>query len=162
MITPLKILVADDNPTDRLLLSTIVKKEGHDVITAVDGLDAIEKFNEVKPQLVLLDALMPRMDGFDVAKHIKSADSDAFVPVIFMTSLSDTAGLARCLDAGGDDFISKPYSKVVLRAKINALERVRQLYTSLQEQRDVIKDHNLRMVQEQTAAKDIFDNVTLS
>ena len=76
-----------------------------------------------------------------------------------MTSLSDTTGLARCLDAGGDDFISKPYSKVVLRAKINALDRVRQLYSSLQDHRDVIERNNQHMLKEQEAAKHIFDNI---
>lgn len=159
MEAPVKVLVADDNEMDRLLLSTFVRKEGYQVEPAVDGLDALRKFESSRPQLVLLDALMPGMDGFEVARHIKANSGDDFVPIIFLTSLTEADELARCVEAGGDDFLSKPYNKVILKAKLNALERMRSLHTTLQHQRDEIARHHVHLVQEQQAAKAIFDNV---
>ncbi|MBV1907121.1 MAG: fused response regulator/phosphatase, partial [Pseudomonadales bacterium] len=156
----LRVLIADDNPIDRMVLSKIVKKSGHEVIMAVDGIDAIEKYHGTEPDLILLDALMPGKDGFEVAEYIKKEDGEGFTPIIFLTSLSETEDLARCLDAGGDDFISKPYSKVVVRAKIDALSRVRKLYSTMQDNRNIIEHNHLYMLKEQKAAKDIFDNIT--
>ncbi len=162
MTASIRVLVADDNRTDRLLLSTIVRKEGHHVVEAVDGLDAIEKFADTRPQLVLLDALMPGLDGFEVARRIKVAAGDAFVPIIFLTSLTEADELARCLVAGGDDFLSKPYNKVILRAKMIALDRMRQMHATVASQRDEIAQHHARLLREQEAAKDIFDSVAHS
>ncbi len=162
MDRPVRVLIADDNQADRLLLSRIVESEGHEVILAVDGLDAIVQFERCAPQLVLLDALMPRLDGFEVARRIKAAAGDAFIPVIFLTTLKAADELARCLEAGGDDFLSKPYNKVILRAKIAAFERMRQMHATLHAQRDQLRVHQARMVQEQNAAKQIFDRVAHS
>ncbi len=162
MSQSIRVLVADDNRTDRTLLSRIVAREGHEVIEAVDGLDALDKFEHSHPQIVLLDALMPRLDGFEVARRIREAAGDAFIPIIFLTSLTEADELARCLMAGGDDFLSKPYNSVILRAKINALERMRQLHATMQEQRDEIARYNARLLREQQAAKDIFDSVAHS
>jgi CheY-like chemotaxis protein/anti-sigma regulatory factor (Ser/Thr protein kinase) len=162
MSESIRVLVADDNRTDRTLLSKIVAREGHEVITAVDGIDALEKFVSERPQIVLLDALMPRLDGFEVARRIRQQAGDAFIPIIFLTSLTEADELARCLMAGGDDFLSKPYNSVILRAKITALERMRQLHATMQEQRDEIAQYNARLLREQQAAKDIFDSVAHS
>ncbi len=158
----IRVLVADDNRTDRAVLSRIVEREGHTVITAVDGNDALQKFHETRPQLVLLDALMPGLDGFEVARRIRANAADAFIPIVFLTSLTEADELARCLTAGGDDFLSKPYNSVILRAKLTALERMRQLHTTMQAQRDEIAQNNARLLREQQAAKDIFDSVAHS
>ena len=83
------ILVADDNEGDRMLLSAIVRREGYDVITAVDGVDALAKFEAEAPDIVLLDALMPNLDGFDAAREIKARTKDAFIPIVFLTSLTE-------------------------------------------------------------------------
>jgi CheY-like chemotaxis protein/serine phosphatase RsbU (regulator of sigma subunit)/anti-sigma regulatory factor (Ser/Thr protein kinase) len=156
------ILVADDNEGDRMLLSAIVRREGYDVITAVDGVDALAKFEAEAPDIVLLDALMPNLDGFDAAREIKARTKDAFIPIVFLTSLTEAGELARCLDAGGDDFLSKPYNPVILRAKLAALARMRQLHNTLAAQRDEIAMHHARLMREQDAAKDIFDRVAHS
>jgi CheY-like chemotaxis protein/anti-sigma regulatory factor (Ser/Thr protein kinase) len=162
MSEPIRVLVADDNRTDRLLLSKIVALEGHQVISAVDGVDALEKFRAARPQIVLLDALMPKLDGFEVARQIRREAGDAFIPIIFLTSLTEADELARCLTAGGDDFLSKPYNSLILRAKITALDRMRQLHATMQDQRDEIAQYNARLLREQEAAKDIFDSVAHS
>ncbi|RZA11308.1 MAG: response regulator, partial [Proteobacteria bacterium] len=117
---PLTILIADDNVTDRLLLSSIVRRQGHSVVTAGDGQEAVDVFRQVRPQLVLLDAMMPVMDGFQAAREIKRLAGESLVPIIFLTSLSEEQALVRCLEAGGDDFLAKPYNQVILAAKIVA------------------------------------------
>lgn len=158
----LKILVADDTDTDRLILESIVRKEGHSVVSARNGVEAIAVYAAEKPDIVLLDALMPELDGFGAARKIKELAGDELVPIIFLTSLSDTESLVQCLDAGGDDFLSKPYNRVILQAKIKSFNRMRELHSTMLTQRDQIVQYNNRLLQEQTVAKHVFDNVAHS
>ena len=162
MSGPTRILVADDNATDRLLLSRIVRKEGYEVLTAVDGADALDQFETHQPEIVLLDAMMPKLDGFEVARSIRQQTAGSFVPIVFLTSLTEADDLARCLDAGGDDFVSKPYNQIILKAKLNALDRMRGLHRKVSDQRDQISRHHAYLLAEQEAAKAVFDNVAHS
>lgn len=155
----LDILIADDNSSDRFILTTILKKLGHEVRAAQDGLEALMLFEAKRPDLVLLDALMPRMDGLDCARQIKALSGDHLIPIIFLTSLKDAGSLADCLDAGGDDFLSKPYNKIILQAKIQAFLRMKKLHAVVQSQRDEISQHNDHLVHEQEIAKLVFDNI---
>jgi serine phosphatase RsbU (regulator of sigma subunit) len=154
-----RVLVADDNRVDRLLLSTIVRREGYEVVEAVDGEDAVAMYREHRPHMVLLDALMPGLDGFEAARQIKCEAGEDFVPIIFLTSLTEADALARAVEAGGDDFLSKPYNKIILKAKLNALQRMRAMHATMQRQRDEISRHHAHLIQEQEAAKAVFDNV---
>ncbi|MFJ3484477.1 SpoIIE family protein phosphatase [Pseudomonas sp. NPDC090202] len=158
----LLILVADDNASDRMLLSAIVSRQGHEVLTASDGAEAVEVFERFSPQLVLMDAMMPVMDGFEAARRIKELAGESLVPIIFLTSLSEDEGLARCLDAGGDDFLAKPYNQVVLAAKINAMNRLRLLQETVLQQRNLIARHHKYLLNEQRVAKAVFDQVAHS
>lgn len=162
MSSPLRVLIADDNRIDRTVLARIVRRAGYEAVEAVDGEDALARFRTHRPDLVLLDALMPRLDGFAVARQIKLEAGEALVPIIFLTSLTEPEALARALRAGGDDFLSKPYNPVVLEAKLNALQRMRTMHATMQRQRDEIGRHHARLLQEQAAAKAIFDSVTRS
>ncbi len=155
----LRILIADDNDSDRLILQTIVRKEGHVVYTARDGQEAIDLFKEQSPDVVLLDALMPNVDGFEAARTIKQLAGDNLVPIIFLTSLRDATSLADCLAAGGLDFLNKPYNRIILQAKIRAYARMRRLHETVQKQRDEISLHNDRLIHEQEVAKQVFDNI---
>ncbi|MBD3874949.1 MULTISPECIES: ATP-binding SpoIIE family protein phosphatase [Stutzerimonas stutzeri subgroup] len=155
----LSILIAEDSPVDRMLLSTIVAKQGHRVLTAADGQEAVELFQEERPQLVLMDALMPVMDGFEAARRIKQLAGDELVPIIFLTSLTEHEALVSCLEAGGDDFIAKPYNPIILEAKIQAMHRLRRLQATVLEQRDLIARRNQQLLDEHRAAKAIFDKV---
>ena len=155
----LDILIADDNDSDRFILTTILKKLGHKVRAAQDGVEALVLFEDKRPDLILLDALMPRMDGLDCARQMKNLSGDSLIPIIFLTSLKDASSLADCLEAGGDDFLSKPYSKVILQAKIQAFIRMRKLHVVVQNQRDQISQHNDHLVHEQEIAKMVFDNI---
>lgn len=162
MPSPLTILIAEDNAADRLLLSTIVSRQGHRALTAANGREAVALFQQEQPQLVLMDALMPEMDGFEAARRIKQLAGESLVPIIFLTSLTENEALVRCLDAGGDDFLAKPYNRVILDAKIKALDRLRRLQDTVLQQRDLIARHNEHLVTEQRVAKAVFDKVAHS
>lgn len=152
---PLTILVADDNATDRRILCAIVRQEGHRVVEAGNGRQALECYDRSPPDIILMDALMPEMDGLEASRQIKARADGQFVPIIFLTSLQDAASLAACLESGGDDFMSKPYNRVILQAKIKAFSRMRRMHAQLQ-------SHNRQMLLEQQVAKTVFDNVAHS
>lgn len=158
----LTVLIAEDSATDRMLLSTIVGRQGHRVLAAANGLEAVALFESQRPQLVLMDALMPVMDGFEAARRIKAMAGETMVPIIFLTSLSEDEALVSCLEAGGDDFLAKPYSRVILEAKINAMDRLRRLHQEVLRQRDQIARHNEHLQNEQLVAKAVFDKVAHS
>ncbi|PTT25696.1 fused response regulator/phosphatase [Pseudomonas sp. HMWF021] len=159
---PLTILIAEDSAADRLLLSTIVRRQGHEVLTAANGAEALEVFKRQPPHLVLMDAMMPVMDGFEAARQIKALAGETLVPIIFLTSLTESEALARCLEAGGDDFLAKPYNQVILAAKIKAMDRLRRLQATVLQQRDLIARHHDYLLNEQRVAKAVFDKVAHS
>ncbi|MDD0996417.1 fused response regulator/phosphatase [Pseudomonas sp. TNT2022 ID1044] len=158
----LTILIAEDSAADRMLLSSIVRRQGHEVLTAANGAEAVEAFRQQRPQLVLMDAMMPVMDGFEAAQQIKALAGETLVPIIFLTSLSESEALARCLEAGGDDFLAKPYNQVILAAKIKAMDRLRRLQATVLQQRDQIARHHDYLLNEQRVAKAVFDKVAHS
>jgi CheY-like chemotaxis protein len=159
---PLTILIAEDSAADRMLLSSIVRRQGHQVLTAANGAEAVAAFREQRPQLVLMDAMMPVMDGFEAAQQIKALAGETLVPIIFLTSLTESEALARCLEAGGDDFLAKPYNQVILSAKIKAMDRLRRLQATVLQQRDQIARHHEYLLNEQRVAKAVFDKVAHS
>jgi DNA-binding response OmpR family regulator len=158
----MKILIADDNASDRLLLSKIISKQGHEVIQAENGKHAIECYLKEAPDIILMDVMMPELDGKGAAKEIKRIAGEDLIPIIFLTSLIDAQSLADCLEAGGDDFLTKPYNPIILKAKIDAFVRMRKMHGTLQKQRDTIAANNQHMLQEQHVAKAVFDNVAHS
>ncbi len=147
---------------DRLLLSSIVRRQGHGVLTASNGAEAVALFEAQRPQLVLMDAMMPVMDGFEAARQIKLLAGESLVPIIFLTSMTEVDGLVRCLEAGGDDFLEKPYNQVILGAKIKAMDRLRRLQDTVLQQRDLIARHHDYLLNEQRVAKAVFDKVAHS
>jgi two-component system, HptB-dependent secretion and biofilm response regulator len=157
--TELKVLIADDNSSDRLILGTILRKEGHTVYVGQDGKEAVELFQQHQPDIVLLDAMMPIMDGYQAAIEIKKILGERFVPIIFLTSLTEIPALARCLEVGGDDFLTKPYNKIILQAKLKAFRRLQSLYATIEKQKNEIQIYNDHLMQEQEVAKKVFDNI---
>lgn len=153
------ILVADDDTASLLLLKSLLKKEGFRVTTATDGEAAVAAFSRDNPDLVLLDVLMPVMDGYEAARRIKLAAGERFVPIIFLTALSNEEDLARCIGAGGDDFLTKPYSRTILTAKIVSLSRMRALYGTVRAQRDELAAYQQQMQEEQELARNIFEMI---
>jgi CheY-like chemotaxis protein len=123
-----RALIVDDYDLNRKILSYWLKASGFEVIEAVDGADAVKKFTESPTDIVFMDVNMPVMDGYEATKIIKAHCQDHFVPIIFVTSAEDEQTLAECIEAGGDDFLSKPFNESVLQSKIQALTRTRDLH----------------------------------
>jgi CheY-like chemotaxis protein/anti-sigma regulatory factor (Ser/Thr protein kinase) len=142
-----------------MILGRLVAHLGHQVISAENGLEALVQFSVQQPDLVLLDALMPVMDGFEAARRMKLQSGENLIPIIFLTSLTDTGALVKCLEAGGDDFLTKPYNPVILQAKIQAFNRMQEMHQTLQDQRDLIASQHERLLREQELAKIIYDRV---
>jgi len=127
----MKILIVDDDKSNRLILSSYLKKNDYTVVEAESGLEAIELFQTDEPELVLIDVNMPLMDGLEATRQIKSMITDKFIPIIFLTAITDEKALSQCVEAGADDFLTKPYNKTLLKAKIDALKRVCHLYNTV-------------------------------
>ena len=155
----MKILIVDDELSNRMILSAILKKEGYSVVSAVNGQEAIEVFQREEPDLVLMDIMMPVMDGYEATQKIKALSQEKFTPIIFLTAMTDDQALRRCVDVGGDDFLSKPYNKVIIKAKIDALERMSQLYNTVYKQKRELVAHQEHESKEQEVARKVFDSI---
>ena len=115
-----RIVIAEDDPKQARVLKLYLEREGHSVIVASDGLEAVEAIRRRSPDLVLLDMMMPELDGLDVCRVVRS-ESD--VPIIMITARSDEDDLLRGLDLGADDYITKPYRPRELVARVRAMLR---------------------------------------
>jgi CheY-like chemotaxis protein len=155
----LTVLVADDDLPNRFVLQAILDKQGFNVLQADDGLQAVELFENEKPDLVLMDIKMPNMDGYEATRIIKERSGETFVPVIFLTATSDSEGLAKCVESGGDDFLTKPYNHILLKARIDALLRIRELYDTVRSQRNELASHQKRLDRERELASKLFNNI---
>ncbi|MDH5437083.1 MAG: fused response regulator/phosphatase, partial [Gammaproteobacteria bacterium] len=155
----LKILIVDDEVTNRMVLNAMLKRDGFTVLMAENGKQAIEVFNNENPDLVLMDVMMPVMDGYEATRIIKSSVGNRFVPVFFLTAMTDEKALAKCIESGGDDFLTKPFSRTILRSKIEALLRVKTIYTTLQEQHDELTYHQKYIDREHEIAERIFNKI---
>ena len=123
LMTKMKVLAVDDNRTNLHILQVFLKKLGHDVILAENGEEAVARFQSESPDLVLLDIMMPVMDGFEAARRIKAMTRDRWTPVIFLSALNRDENLVEGLDAGADDYLTKPINFVVLEAKLRSMQR---------------------------------------
>jgi len=115
-----RILVADDEASIRRILETRLKMVGYDVIVAEDGEEALELFNKTNPDLVVLDVMMPKMDGYGVTREIRRT---ADVPIIILTALGDVSERITGLELGADDYVIKPFSPKELEARVKAVLR---------------------------------------
>ncbi|MBF0453307.1 MAG: SpoIIE family protein phosphatase [Magnetococcales bacterium] len=155
----MKILIVDDDRINGAILTRLLGREGHPVVIAHNGEDGVDMYHQEQPDLVLMDIRMPRMNGYDAARLIKESASDRFVPIIFLTAVTDEEGLAQCIDAGGDDFLTKPFNRTILQSKIEAMERIRQLHTELSNKKDLLEQHQDQLQQELEVGKHLFSNI---
>lgn len=114
------VLVVDDDRMNRVMLSSLLEREGHRVFTAEDGRRALAMMQERRFDIVLLDIVMPEMDGYHVLEHIKRDPRLQHIPVIMISALDEMETVARCIEMGADDHLPKPFDPVLLRARINA------------------------------------------
>lgn len=155
----MKILIVEDDRLSRTELTAILRKMGHEVIPAHNGSEALELFSRESPALIFMDVLMPVMDGNVCAEQIKKQCGQKFVPIIFLTSITDEEELARCVQSGGDDFLSKPYNHVLIGAKIEAMQRIRALHERTVAQAHALQNHNAQLEHEMQIASHVFSAV---
>ncbi len=132
-LTELTILLVDDDKAVRAYLSHLLKLAGHQVIEAADAISALVLFDQHRPDLALLDVVMPGHDGCWLARRLREREAGQWMPIIFLSSRDNDEDLALAIDAGGDDYLVKPVSPVVLSAKLRAMCRLRVMQDRMQE-----------------------------
>ncbi len=140
MRTPPRILAVDDMPTNLEILRVRLEAQGYEVITAEDGEEALTKAREFEPDLVLLDIMMPKLDGIAVLKQLKQDAMLRFVPIILVTAKSDVRDVVSGLDSGGDEYLTKPFEHAALTARVRSLLRVKELHDTVQHQAAQLKE----------------------
>ncbi len=107
---PYKILVADDEPTIVRLMEFILARQGHEMIVAVNGEEALQKIRTEQPDLVLLDIMMPRIDGYEVAQQLRADPATAALPIIMLSAKAQEEDIRRGVEVGVDEYVTKPFS----------------------------------------------------
>ena len=128
---PMKILVVDDAPTNRQILQVFLSRLGHQVVLANDGAEALERFAAERPDLVLMDVMMPKVDGYEAAAMIKAQFGERWVPIVFLSALTTDEQMVEGLEAGGDDYLTKPINFVLLKAKLRSFARTLEMQRRL-------------------------------
>ncbi len=130
-LNPARILIVDDEPIARDALEALLFSPNYEIYTAVDGSDAISQIDLRPPDVILLDVMMPGMNGYQVCENLKNHPLYRHIPIIMVTALSDKEDLARGLDAGADEFLSKPVSGIELQARVRSMLRIKRQYDEL-------------------------------
>ena len=131
------VLVADDERALREGLARILRADGHTVTTAADGAEALAVFRELRPDVVLLDVMMPKLDGFEVCRRLKADPDSLLTPVVLVTGLGDVQDRVRGIEAGADDFIVKPFERLEVTARVQSLARIKR-YTDELERAELV------------------------
>ncbi len=139
------VLIVDDEFSGRQTLEAVLDGEGYNLVMAEDGFQALEKAKEVLPDVILLDVMMPGMTGFEVCKHIREDKHLAEIPIIVLTALDDHGSMLKALEAGADDFISKPFDRYELRARLLGIMRLNR-YQKLNTERANLERANAELM----------------
>ena len=145
MRNPPRILVVDDNPTNVEILRVRLSAQGYEVVTAADGEEALTQARALDPDLVLLDVMMPKLDGISVLKELKQDAKLKFVPVIMVTAKADPRDVVQGLEAGGDDYLTKPFEQAALVARVRSLLRIKDLHDTVQQQAAKLKEQTAEL-----------------
>ncbi len=134
MRTPPRILIVDDNPMNVDILQTRLASQGYETATASDGEEALAIAKEKQPDLILLDIMMPKKDGLEVCRELKGDPTLPFMPIILVTAKSESRDIVAGLEAGGDEYLTKPVDQAALVARVKSMLRMKALYDQVQEQ----------------------------
>lgn len=141
------VLVVDDAEANRELLSRRLSREGHRVVVACDGNEALELVRQQNFDLILLDIMMPNVDGYQVLETLKKEETLRHIPVIMITAIDDIQSIARCIELGAEDYLSKPFNAILLRARINACLQKKFAHDLQLRYRNRIEEHNALLEQ---------------
>jgi serine phosphatase RsbU (regulator of sigma subunit) len=134
MRSPPLILIVDDNPASAEILRARLEANRYEIMTATDGESGLAMAREVKPDLVLLDIMMPKLDGLEVCRRLKSDDSLPFMPIIMITAKAASEDIVAGLEAGGDEYLTKPVDHAALVARVKSMLRIKSLHDTVIEQ----------------------------
>ncbi|MBX7165783.1 MAG: response regulator [Pirellulales bacterium] len=134
-----RILIADDNATNVELLEVYLTGIDCDLAVAVDGQDTLNKVRDFKPDLILLDIMMPKLSGFEVCKQLKSDPATRGIMILMVTALNELGDIERAVNAGTDDFLSKPVNQVELRKRVENMLRLRHMADEVERLRSYIQ-----------------------
>jgi adenylate cyclase len=132
--TPPRILIADDNAMNLDILQTRLAIHGYDILTATDGVAALALACEMQPDLILLDVMMPKLDGLEVCRRLRGDPALPFMPIILVTARTDPKDVVAGLEAGGDEYLTKPVDQAALVARVKSMLRLKALHDTVQEQ----------------------------
>ena len=147
MHSPARILVVDDNPNNVEIVRMRLEAHGYDVVTAADGGAGLTTIRDQLPDLVLLDIMMPKLDGFEVCRRLRADASLPFIPIILVTAKSDPKDVVAALEAGGDEFLTKPVDHAALVARVKSMLRIKALQDTVLEQSAQLKEWNRSLEQ---------------
>lgn len=156
-----KVLVVDDTEANIKLVRALLKGAGYDVVTATCGTDALSVAAAEKPDLILLDIMMPDLTGFEVCQRLRGTPATHETPIVFLTALHEMEDHMKALDVGGDDILTKPINKLELLTRVRSLLRIRTLTVEVQEQRRVIHDMLRTYVSAEAAQRYLADPSSL-
>ena len=139
MQAPPLILIVDDNPTNVDILQARLAANNYEIITAADGEEGLAKAREAQPDLILLDIMMPKMDGLEVCRRLRSDTSLPFMPIILVTAKADSKDVVAGLEAGGDEYLTKPVDHAALVARVKSMLRIKMLHDTVIEQSAQLK-----------------------
>ncbi len=134
-MTKSRILVVDDEPLNVEILQEMLS-QNYEIVSAYSGNEALEKVEKTSPDLILLDVMMPSMNGYEVCKQLKGKEKTRFIPIVMVTALKEREDRIKAIEADADDFLSKPVDMNELNARVKSLLKVKQYYDALMEEQD--------------------------
>ncbi len=149
---PDRVLVVDDNEVNRDLLARRLQRQGYEVETASNGFEALEMMSSMSLDLVLLDIMMPQMNGYQVLETLKADPALRHIPVVMISAVNDIDSIVRCIELGAEDYLSKPFNPVLLKARINACLEKKRL-------RDQEQAYLKKLAEEQEKAEKLLLNI---
>ena len=158
----LKILAVDDTEMNLGLLERFIRKQGHQLITASNGEEGVAAFEAENPDLILMDVMMPVMDGFQATREIRQRSGDRWLPIIFMSAKAGIEDQVAGLDAGGDDYLTKPVNLRILDAKIKAMQRIAEMGDALSSQTQELEQYRANAEEEKYLGNALMERMTRS
>ncbi len=137
-----RILIVDDNATNVKVLQTRLAAEGYEIITAADGEEGLSAAREHTPDLILLDVMMPKLDGFEVCRRLRADATFPFTPIIMVTAMADSKDVVAGLEAGGDEYLTKPVDHAALAARVRSMLRIKRLHDAVETLAAEVKELN--------------------